>query len=140
MGLTSSSRRGGEREVRRSQSYYAGDGLNRALVKREKLEAVLKEVLEAARRPHEPVEEPEARPIPLPVPKSKPKPVRKSGRFWTRSLTAGGTVVTGLKELNLVALDWRVQIALVVIVGFAVYAITSMPAVRGTLGAEMMVG
>ncbi|TWA47552.1 hypothetical protein FB008_11981 [Sinorhizobium medicae] len=104
-------------------------------MKPEKVEAVLKEVLEAARRPHEPVEEPEARPVPLPVPKPKPKPVRKSGRFWAWLLTAGGTIVTGLKELNPVALDWRVQIAiLAVIVGFAVYAITSMPAVGGALG------
>ncbi|MDX0667527.1 hypothetical protein GOD61_32755 [Sinorhizobium medicae] len=127
--------KGSEREVRRGQSYYAGDGLNKALVRPEKVEAVLKEVLEAARRPHEPVEEPEARPVPSPGPKPKAKPVRKSGRFWTWLLTAGGTIVTGLKELNLVVLDWRVQIAiLVVIVGFAVYAITSMPAVRGALG------
>ncbi|WP_322883182.1 hypothetical protein U8C37_08960 [Sinorhizobium medicae] len=127
--------KGSERAVRRGQSYYAGDGLNKALVKPEEVEAVLKEVLDAARRPHEPVEEPEARPVPLPVPKPKTKPVRKSGRFWTWLLTAAGTIVTGLKELNLVALDWRVQIAiLVVIVGFAVYAITSMPAVRGALG------
>ncbi|MQX98900.1 hypothetical protein GHK03_23080, partial [Sinorhizobium medicae] len=127
--------KGSEREIRRGQSYYAGDGLNKALVKPEKVEAVLNEVLEAARRPHEPVEEPQARPVPLPVPNPKPKPVRKSGRFWTWLLTAGGTIVTGLKELNLVALDWRVQIAiLVAIVGFAVYAITSMPAVRCALG------
>ncbi|RVG29765.1 hypothetical protein [Sinorhizobium meliloti] len=126
---------GGKLRVRRGQSYYAGDGLNKALVKPEKVEAVLKDVLEAARRPHEPVEEPEARPVPLPAPKPRAKPVRKSGRFWTWLLTAGGTIVTGLKELNLVALDWRVQIAiLVVIVVFAVYAITSMPAVRGALG------
>ncbi|RVE90132.1 hypothetical protein [Sinorhizobium meliloti] len=127
--------KGSEREIRRGQSYYAGDGLNKALVKPERVEAVLKEVLDAARRPHEPVEEPEARPVPLPVPKPRAKPVRKSGRFWTWLLTAGGTIVTGLKELNLVALDWRVQIAIViVIVGFAVYAISSMPAVRGALG------
>ncbi|RVJ68183.1 hypothetical protein CN167_29410 [Sinorhizobium medicae] len=127
--------KGSEREIRRGQSYYAGDGLNKALVKPEKVEAVLKEVLDAARRPHEPVEEREARPAPLPVPKPTAKPVRKSGRFWTWLLTAGGTIVTGLKELNLVALDWRVQIAILfVIVVFAVYAITSMPAVRGALG------
>ncbi|WP_268815161.1 hypothetical protein [Sinorhizobium meliloti] len=37
--------------------------------------------------------------------------------------------------MNLVALDWRVQLAiLAVIVGFAVYAISSMPAVRDALG------
>ncbi|MDX0511480.1 hypothetical protein [Sinorhizobium medicae] len=127
--------KGAHRVLKRGQSYYAGDGLNKALVRPEKVEAVLQEVLDVARRPHEPVEEPEARPVPSPGPKPKAKPVRKSGRFWTWLLTAGGTIVTGLKELNLVVLDWRVQIAiLVVIVGFAVYAITSMPAVRGALG------
>jgi muramidase (phage lysozyme) len=126
--------RGAKRQVRRGQSYYSGDGLNKALVKPEKVEAVLRQVLEAARGPHELEEE---RPAPVPTPKPAPqqKPIRKSGRFWTWLLTAGGTIVTALKELNLVALDWRVQIAiLVVIVGFAIYAITSMPAVREALG------
>ncbi|WP_026618348.1 muramidase (phage lysozyme) [Ensifer sp. WSM1721] len=127
--------KGHKRQVKRGQSYYAGDGLNKALVKPEKVEAMLKLVLDAARRPQE-VEE-DAAPVPIPVPRSEPqrKPVRKSGRFWTWLLTAGGTIVTALKELNLVALDWRVQLAiLVAIVGFAVYAITSMPAVREGLG------
>ncbi|WP_026616371.1 membrane protein [Ensifer aridi] len=127
---------GDKRLVKRGQSYYAGDGLNKALVRPEKVEAVLKRVLEAARQPHE-IEDDAAPPAPIPVPRPEPqrKPVRKSGRFWTWLLTAGGTIVTALKELNLVALDWRVQIAiLVVIVGFAVYAITSMPAVREALG------
>ncbi|OHV85965.1 hypothetical protein [Ensifer sp. LCM 4579] len=128
--------RGAKRQVRRGQSYYAGDGINKALVKPEEVEAVLRQVLEAARRPHQ-VEEEEVRPVPVPAPRPEPqqKPIRKSGRFWTWLLTAGGTIVTALKELNLVALDWRVQIAiLVVIVGFAIYAITSMPAVREALG------
>jgi muramidase (phage lysozyme) len=129
--------KGAHRDLKRGQSYYAGDGVNRALVKPEKVEAVLEEILEVARRPHE--VDSEAEPletrVPFPTPKPPRKPVRKSGRFWTWLLTAGGTIVTALKELNLVALDWRVQIAiLVVIVGFAVYAITSMPAVRGALG------
>ncbi|MBB4185813.1 muramidase (phage lysozyme) [Sinorhizobium terangae] len=127
--------KGNEHEVRRGQSYYAGDGLNKALVKPEKVEALLREVLEVARRPHEVEEGPQAAPPAVPVPKPKPKLVRKSGRFWTWLLTAGGTIVTALKELNLVALDWRVQIAiLAVIVGFAIYAISSMPAVRDALG------
>ncbi|ASY56502.1 membrane protein [Sinorhizobium sp. CCBAU 05631] len=126
---------GATRQIKRGQSYYVGDGVNKALVKPQKVEAVLRQVLEAARRPHEVEEEPEAAPVPLPVPKPKPKPVRKSGRFWTWLLTAGGTIITALKELNLVALDWRVQIAiLVTIVGFAIYAISSMPAVRNALG------
>ncbi|NRP74891.1 hypothetical protein ILFOPFJJ_05814 [Ensifer psoraleae] len=61
--------------------------------------------------------------------------MRKSGRFWIWLLTAGGTNITALKELNLVALDWKVQMAiLAIIVGFAVYAISTMPAVRKALG------
>ncbi|CCE96143.1 putative transmembrane protein [Sinorhizobium fredii HH103] len=127
--------RGSERDVRRGQSYYAGDGLNKALVKPEKIEAVLRQVLDVARRPHEVEEEREVAPASAPLPKPKPKPVGKSGRFWTWLLTAGGTIITALKELNLVALDWRVQIAiLATIVGFAIYAISSMPAVRNALG------
>lgn len=39
--------RGSERNVTRGQSYYAGDGLNKSLVKPEQVEAVLKRVLEA---------------------------------------------------------------------------------------------
>lgn len=125
--------KGAKRRVRRGQSYYAGDGRNKALVRPEKVEAVLRQVLEAA-RPHELAEE---RPAPVPAlkPEAPRKPIGKSGRFWTWLLTAGGSVVTALKELNLVALDWRVQIAILfVIVGFASYAITTMPAVRNALG------
>ncbi|ODR92458.1 hypothetical protein [Sinorhizobium alkalisoli] len=115
--------RGAKGKVRRGQSYYAGDGLNKALVRPERVEAVLQRVRAAARR-----EDAAAGPV-------RPKPIRRSGRFWTWLLTAGGSTVTALKELNLVALDWRVQLAiLTVIVGFAAYAITSMPAVRQALG------
>ncbi|MBP1882376.1 hypothetical protein [Sinorhizobium mexicanum] len=132
--------RGNDQEVKRGQSYYAGDSLNKALVKPEKVEAVLREVLAVARRPVEPevsiapVTQAEAAPA-ASRPASKRKAVSRSGRFWTWLLTAGGSVVTALKELNLVTLDWRVQLAiLTVIVGFAVYAISSMPVVRQALG------
>src|SRR6185312_11557776 len=37
--------KGATRQLNRGQSYYAGDGLNKALVKPEKVEAVLDEVL-----------------------------------------------------------------------------------------------
>ncbi|NRP74014.1 hypothetical protein ILFOPFJJ_04935 [Ensifer psoraleae] len=135
--------RGNEHEVKRGQSYYAGDGLNRALVKPEKVEAVLRDVLAAARRPARLEEEGAAPVVPgepaaVPMrPPSKRKAVARSGRFWTWLLTAGGSIVTGLKELNLVTLDWRVQLViLAVIIGFAVYAISSMPVVREALGLE----
>ncbi|MDK1489680.1 hypothetical protein QN219_06360 [Sinorhizobium sp. 7-81] len=136
--------RGSQHEVRRGQSYYAGDGLNKALVKPETVEAVLRNVLTAARRPAMLEDEEGAAPVmpgePVPAPMrpaSKRKAVARSGRFWTWLLTAGGSIVTGLKELNLVTLDWRVQfVILAVIVGFAAYAISSMPVVREALGLE----
>lgn len=65
----------------------------------------------------------------------EPKPVSRSGRFWTWLTSGGVAVLTGLKELNLVALDWRVQLALLaIIVAAASYAIGTMPAVRRRLG------
>ncbi|ASY63459.1 Flagellar protein FlgJ [peptidoglycan hydrolase] [Sinorhizobium sojae CCBAU 05684] len=125
--------RGAKGRVRRGQSYYAGDGRNRALVGPEAVEAVMERALAAARR----AETPEEVPIQAESPVRPQKPIRKSGRFWTWLLTAGGSILTALKELNLVALDWRVQLAiLTVIVGFAAYAITSMPAVRRALGVK----
>ena len=42
---------GQERTVARGETYYAGDGLNKALVKPERVEAVLRQVLEAAQKP-----------------------------------------------------------------------------------------
>ncbi|WEX86721.1 hypothetical protein PZN02_003046 [Sinorhizobium garamanticum] len=132
--------RGRQQQVKRGQSYYAGDGLNKALVKPEKVEAVLRQVLAVARQPVEeepaaPMKREEVAPVTAARPASKRKAVARSGRFWTWLLTAGASVVTALKELNLVTLDWRVQLAiLTVIVGFAVYAISSMPVVREALG------
>lgn len=56
------------------------------------------------------------------------EPVTKSGRFWTWITTGGGTALLPM-------VDWRVQIAIVVVVvGVAIYAITTMPAVRKRLG------
>ncbi|MGO4839568.1 phage tail tip lysozyme, partial [Rhizobiaceae sp. 2RAB30] len=80
--------------------------------------------------------DPSLPPAPGPVPdKPKREKVSTSKRFWTWLTTAGVAIVTAIKELGLVDLDWRVQIAiLLVIVGFAVYAIAAMPAVRRALG------
>ncbi|MDX0127400.1 hypothetical protein GOC15_22760 [Sinorhizobium meliloti] len=54
--------KGSHRMVKRGQSFYAGDGLNKALVAPEKVEAVLKQVLAAARRPVD------IQPVPAPEP------------------------------------------------------------------------
>ncbi|MDW9814921.1 hypothetical protein GOB25_07535 [Sinorhizobium meliloti] len=53
--------KGSHRFIKRGQSFYAGDGLNKALVKPEKVEAVLSDVLAVARRPID-------APIPTPQP------------------------------------------------------------------------
>ncbi|HWD14286.1 MAG TPA: hypothetical protein VG519_13130 [Pseudochrobactrum sp.] len=62
----------------------------------------------------------------IPVLEPKPLPVAKSKRFWTW-LTAAALPALGL-------LDWRVQLASVVVVGaLAGYAIYSMPTVKAKL-------
>ena len=51
-----------------------------------------------------------------------------SKRFWTWLTTGGGTAA-------LPFVDWRVQFLIVlVVVGFAIYAIATMPGVRKKLG------
>lgn len=65
--------KGSHRMVKRGQSFYAGDGLNKALVSPEKVEEVLKQVLAVARRPVD------VQPAPQPVePDPRPEPVSKS--------------------------------------------------------------
>lgn len=119
---------GAHRPVTRGQSYYAGDGVNKALVKPERVEAVLAHVLALAAGPapeEEPVEEPAAQPEETPAPpvnvdpEKLDKPLVKSKTFWQWLLTAIGAPVAAFPGI-----DWRVQLAIiVVIVGFAVYAI-----------------
>lgn len=125
---------GAHRALRRGQSYYAGDGVNKALVKPEKVEALLDGILADARKATAPV--PPSRPQPPPQPddpgvapgEEAPEPVSRSKRFWTWLTTGGGTAV-------LPFVDWRVQaLIVIVVVGFAIYAIATMPAVRSRLG------
>ncbi|MBX8811141.1 glycoside hydrolase family 104 protein [Ochrobactrum sp. MR34] len=114
--------KGQHQQLKRGQSYYDGDALNKALVAPEAIEAVLHKAKAAGNG------------LPLPVPEKaeaetqppepeKVKPVSHSKRFWTW-LTAAALPAVGL-------LDWRVQLASVVVVsGIAVYAIYSMPTVK----------
>ncbi|MFC0809128.1 hypothetical protein ACFHWW_27420 [Ensifer sp. P24N7] len=66
--------KGAHRDLRRGQSYYAGDGLNKALVKPERVEAVLRQVLAVVdAEPLAPLPKPPtAAPAPQPVPAAKP--------------------------------------------------------------------
>jgi len=138
---------GAHRQVMRGQSYYAGDGLNKALVKPEQVEQRLRHVRElaalmaeasapATTSPKPPKVKPANAPV-VPEENIRPaaKPVRKSGRFWSWLLAGGISGTTITEKLGAFQLDWRVQIALLgVVVGFAVYAIATMPAVRRALG------
>lgn len=113
--------RGKHREVARGQSFYAGDGLNKALVKPEKVEAVLDKVLTLAR-----ADAVAAKPTPVVIekpvvadPGELATPASKSKTVWTWLLTAIGAPLAAFGNL-----DWRVQLAIVaVIIGFAVYGI-----------------
>ncbi|RVG29904.1 hypothetical protein CN233_18055 [Sinorhizobium meliloti] len=118
--------KGAHRVLKRGQSYYAGDGLNKALVKPEKVEAVLKEVLEAARRPHEPVEEKAPALVEKTVvadPGDLAKSAGKSKTVWTWALAGIGAAVSAAGDF-LGGLDWRAQLLIsAATVGFAVYGI-----------------
>lgn len=119
--------KGQKRTVRRGQSYYAGDGLNKALVSPGAVEDVLYRVKAAG----DAIPTPTPRPDPEPTPTTEDKSVAKSKRFWTWLTTGGiGAVFTGLG-----ALHPHVQLLLGgALVVFAAYAILTMPAVRKKLG------
>ncbi len=144
-----SATKGQHRDVTRGQSYYAGDGLNKSLIKPEQVEQRLRHVRELVALMTEADTPATISPKPSKAKPSggdtatatveavKPKPVRKSGRFWTWLLTGGISSATITEKLGAFQLDWRVQIALLtVVVGFAVYAIAAMPAVRRALGID----
>jgi muramidase (phage lysozyme) len=64
--------KGSSRQIKRGQSYYAGDGVNKALTTPEAVEAVLKKVLAVAQEP-EPIDVP-AVPMPAPAPVTAARP------------------------------------------------------------------
>lgn len=129
--------KGRHQRVTRGQSYYAGDGLNKALVKPEEVEARLAHVLELARLIEEPPKpvtiavppkaetigggSPAAPAVPVESvdPEKLDKPLLKSKTVWQWLLTIVGAPVAVFGGF-----DWRVQIFIVAaIVGFGIYAI-----------------
>ena len=123
--------KGAHRDVQRGQSYYAGDGLNKALVAPDAVETMLERVKAAGNVvSHETPVRGTQPGLPSTDEAQEPEPVAKSKRFWTWFLTGIGAPLAAFGNL-----DWRVQLAIVaVVVGFAIYAIQSMPAVRKKLG------
>jgi len=95
---------GQKRAVRRGQSYYAGDGINKALVMPDRVEAVLRSVLAAAKTDADtgplPVPKPENdNPAPA-APAEDPVPTRPSAGSGlaaaVAAVVAGGAAVWGL--------------------------------------------
>ncbi len=121
--------KGAHRQVPRGSSFYMGDKLNKSLVTPERVEAMLARVKAAGTVfSHEPAVHDTQADLPIAVEPQQAEPVTSSKRFWTWLTTGGGTAV-------LPFVDWRVQFLIVlVVVGFAIYAIATMPAVRKKLG------
>lgn len=114
--------KGQKRELTRGQSFYAGDGLNKALVAPERVETMLDRV--KAAKGVDPK-------LDTPVP-PKEAPLGKSKRLWTW-LTTGGTgvgVLSGVAGLDV----WLQRGIGVLLIVLAVYAIATMPDVRKKLG------
>jgi len=72
--------KGGSRQVVRGQSYYAGDGLNKSLVKPEAVEAILREAKAAAVIAPQPIPPPPD--IPTHIPPAPPHNVVFPGWLW----------------------------------------------------------
>lgn len=117
--------KGKHQQLMRGQSYYDGDALNKALVKPEAIEAVLRKAKAAGNGlPMPDTETPEAE-IQPPEPE-KAKPVWKSKRAWLWSYigTMSPAALMG-------AFDWRVQMVIVVsIIGISIYSIVTMKQVK----------
>ncbi|MFN7010029.1 MAG: hypothetical protein ACK4PN_08350 [Allorhizobium sp.] len=138
---------GAHRDVHRGQSYYAGDGMNKALVHPLEVEEMLEGIYNMGAGGEVAAELPEDGPVPTPRPTPAPevprvpdapaapvnvdpeqldKPLAKSKTVWMWIVTALGSVGSSASAAFSSA-DWRVQLAMlgimVLIMVFAVYAI-----------------
>lgn len=127
--------KGAHRQVTRGQSYYAGDGLNKSLVKPERVEARLRHVLDLARlvtvgdtpttispAPARPEPDAAVNTAPVPAEKVDPekldKPLLKSKTVWQWIIT---TIVVPL--VALITNPWVQAFLIAIVSGFAIYAI-----------------
>ncbi len=119
--------RGQKRTVKRGQSYYAGDGINKALVAPEVVEAVLDRVKAVGNAvPAQPTPAPDPIIVEKPVvadPEELGTPPAKSKTVWTWALAGIGSIVAAVGDF-MGGLDWRVQLFIsAAIVAFAAYGI-----------------
>ena len=130
--------KGAHRQVLRGQSYYAGDGLNKSLIKPERVEARLRHVLDLARlttigdttatisptpAKAEPIGEKSAPVAPaMPIedvdPEKLDKPLFKSKTVWQWIIT---TILVPL--VAVITNPWVQAFLIAIVAGFAIYAI-----------------
>lgn len=104
--------KGAHRRITRGQSYYAGDGLNKALVPAERIEAVLAQVMLAHKK---------ASTIPIPeeareVAADADKPMTTSKTWWGGGLSAAGVAASTATDF-FTDLPMAVQLSLVGLAG-----------------------
>lgn len=115
--------KGQHQQLKRGQSYYDGDALNKALVEPEAIEAVLRDA-KAAGNDLPVFERSEAENLPPEPEKSKPVWKSKRAWFWSYIGTMSPAALMG-------AFDWRVQMVIVVsIIGISIYSILTMKQVK----------
>ncbi len=126
---------GAHRKIKRGQSYYAGDGMNKALYDPAEVEATLRGVLMIVGKPAatpSPAPAPVPAPEPVIVEKEKlpdavaaeklDKPLVKSKTVWMWLTSIAGSAGSALAAFS--GIDWRVQLALLVLItAFGIYAI-----------------
>ncbi|NTA58598.1 glycoside hydrolase family 104 protein [Agrobacterium tumefaciens] len=128
---------GAHRSVSRGQSYYAGDGLNKSLIKPEQVEQRLRHVRELAAlmtvgdtsatlspKPSEPEQSRDGKPAAPAVPVSNvdpeklDKPLLKSKTVWQWIIT---TIILPL--VAVITNPWVQAFLIAIVSGFAIYAI-----------------
>lgn len=102
--------RGARRVLTRGQSYYAGDGRNKALVAPERVEAVLDKVLETVPAPAAPETVTIEKAVSVPVaPKALDKKLTHTTGFWERLAGLGG--LSSIASASFLG-DWRAIVAI----------------------------
>lgn len=117
-----SATKGAHRDLKRGQSYYAGDGVNKALVSPEKVERILDQVRVGGNLA---VSEPEQEPEPVVIEKPVVADPGELEQSPMKSKTVWQWIITSvLVPILAVFDDWRVQMFIVVVIAaFAAYAI-----------------
>lgn len=93
---------GSNRQVKRGQSYYAGDGLNKSLVKPEAVEAVIAQAVKANGIPVPPPPDIDHYPEPIPTVPLPPAPKSGIGGWIVAAVVIAGAVIALAQFTNII--------------------------------------